>query len=269
MTRQTPACPLSKLSTRRGASLSVALLFFLFCAVIGSVVLTAGTAASGRFSTLASNSRDSESVLSAASVVRDTLDGASVVITREKTTAWERLRTYTVDDEGGVSKGDPRREDLDEPPTYAASLNGGTVSRSHGLLPDTALDIVFGPGCITFANEAAFTHTESDAGYPVTRTFTVTPKVDGTLQADETVSVTAVLTADRRMTLTFRGSGGDAYVMAFTLAVRREEDATSADRLVDSYTTGSETRYTKHDVYETTETLTTTLVFEAGALGKG
>ena len=37
-----------KLNSQRGASLTFALLLFLVCAVVGSVVLVAGTAASGR-----------------------------------------------------------------------------------------------------------------------------------------------------------------------------------------------------------------------------
>ena len=42
-----------KLQSRRGAALSFALLVFLVCAVIGAIVLSAGTAAAGRLSNLA------------------------------------------------------------------------------------------------------------------------------------------------------------------------------------------------------------------------
>ena len=41
-----------KLKSENGASLSFALLLFLVCAVVGSVILTSGTAASGRLSRL-------------------------------------------------------------------------------------------------------------------------------------------------------------------------------------------------------------------------
>ena len=44
-----------KLKSSRGASLMMALLLFLTCAVVGSAVLTAGTAASGRMSKIAEN----------------------------------------------------------------------------------------------------------------------------------------------------------------------------------------------------------------------
>ena len=39
-----------KLTSNKGASITYALLLFLVCAVVASIVLTAGTAASGRMS---------------------------------------------------------------------------------------------------------------------------------------------------------------------------------------------------------------------------
>ncbi|NLC32861.1 MAG: hypothetical protein GX781_06145 [Clostridiales bacterium] len=44
---------MNKLRSRTGASISFALLLFLVCAVLCSVILTAATAASGRMSSLA------------------------------------------------------------------------------------------------------------------------------------------------------------------------------------------------------------------------
>ena len=69
---------LGKLSSRIGASVTFALLLFLVCAVVGSVVLAAGTAASGRISKLAETERKYNSVSSAASLFIDIFDGASV-----------------------------------------------------------------------------------------------------------------------------------------------------------------------------------------------
>lgn len=62
-----------KLQSRRGASITYALLLFLVCAVIGSVVLTAGTVAAGRMSQVAEMDQRYYSVNSAARLIIDVL----------------------------------------------------------------------------------------------------------------------------------------------------------------------------------------------------
>ncbi|MCR5097193.1 MAG: hypothetical protein K6A70_10745 [Erysipelotrichaceae bacterium] len=57
-----------KLKSNEGASLMVALLFFVVCAAIGSIVLTAATAASGRMKGIKNNNQNFYSVLSAAKI---------------------------------------------------------------------------------------------------------------------------------------------------------------------------------------------------------
>ena len=60
-----------KLKSQRGASITFALLIFLVAAVVGSAVLTAGTAASGRMSKIAEMDQRYYSVNSAAKLVID------------------------------------------------------------------------------------------------------------------------------------------------------------------------------------------------------
>lgn len=62
-----------KLKSSRGASLMMALLLFLTCAVVGSAVLTAGTAASGRMAKIAESDQRYYSVNSAANLLIDLL----------------------------------------------------------------------------------------------------------------------------------------------------------------------------------------------------
>ena len=62
-----------KLKSRAGASITFALLLFLVCAVVGSVVLAAGSAAAGRFSRLREMDARYYSVTSAASLLREKL----------------------------------------------------------------------------------------------------------------------------------------------------------------------------------------------------
>ena len=74
----------NKLRSRRGASLTFALLLFLVCAVVGSVVLTAGTAASGRMSQIAEMDQRYYSVNSAARLLINTINGEEVTIVETK-----------------------------------------------------------------------------------------------------------------------------------------------------------------------------------------
>ena len=75
-----------KLASERGASITFALLLFLVCAVLSSVIIVAATAASGRLSRLADMDRRYYSVTSAAGLLRDVLDGKSITVEHTKTT---------------------------------------------------------------------------------------------------------------------------------------------------------------------------------------
>lgn len=71
----------NKLRSRRGASITFALLLFLVCAVVGSVVLAAGTAASGRLAKLAESEQRFYAVNSAAELVVSQLCGDANKVT--------------------------------------------------------------------------------------------------------------------------------------------------------------------------------------------
>jgi len=80
-----------KLKSQTGASITFALLLFLVCAVVGSVVLTAGTAAAGRMSELAKMDQRYYSVTSAAQLLQDTIDGKQVSVTQVTVTENDRV----------------------------------------------------------------------------------------------------------------------------------------------------------------------------------
>lgn len=73
----------AKLRSDSGASLSFALLLFLVCTVIGSVVLAAGTASAGRMSQLGESDQRYYSVASAAQLLAKELTDKEVRIIRE------------------------------------------------------------------------------------------------------------------------------------------------------------------------------------------
>ena len=106
----------TKAKNRKGASLSMAMLLFLVCAVIGAVVLTAGTAAAGRASRLAEMDRRYYSVTSAAELLADKLTGKTVTI--------EHIRSYTEESCARYTVG------IDSEGNEQVTENGTTVSRT-------------------------------------------------------------------------------------------------------------------------------------------
>ncbi|MEG1067678.1 MAG: hypothetical protein RSD90_03430 [Anaerovoracaceae bacterium] len=66
-----------KIKAQNGATILLALLFFLLCAVAGSVVLAAGSASGGRLAGIDELQQSYYTVTSAAQVVRDEIDGES------------------------------------------------------------------------------------------------------------------------------------------------------------------------------------------------
>ena len=82
----------NKVRSRTGASISFALLLFLVCAVLCSVILTAATTASGRMSNLAETDQRYYAVTSAAELMKGLINGQTVKI--EKITTGIRTETY-------------------------------------------------------------------------------------------------------------------------------------------------------------------------------
>lgn len=80
---------LKKLGSEKGASITFALLLFLVCTVLSSVILSAATAASGRMARMAQTDQKYYSVTSAAELLKD--------IFKDKTVTVERVVTEEAD----------------------------------------------------------------------------------------------------------------------------------------------------------------------------
>ncbi len=94
-----------KLNSQRGASLTFALLLFLVCAVVGSAVLVAGTAAAGRMSKIAEMDQRYYSVNSAARLLIELIDGEEATIVKTVTQVGEGSPATTYKDETGAAIG--------------------------------------------------------------------------------------------------------------------------------------------------------------------
>ncbi len=89
------------LRSRTGASMSLALLLFMICAVVGALVITAGTTAAGRMSNLAQMDQRYYAVSSAAELLANELDGGTVKVTRvREITSVTKTNYETVDKNG-------------------------------------------------------------------------------------------------------------------------------------------------------------------------
>ena len=88
----------NKLKSERGASLSMALLIFLICAVIGSAVLVAGTTASGRISETANYDQRYYAVNSAVRLLQDTIVGKVVKVEKDTSGTHMFLNDTAVND---------------------------------------------------------------------------------------------------------------------------------------------------------------------------
>ena len=74
-----------KLRSNEGASLMVALLFFVMCATVGSIILAAATASSGRLANLRKEDQSYYAISSAADLFAEMMEGKTVVIQMKKT----------------------------------------------------------------------------------------------------------------------------------------------------------------------------------------
>ena len=86
----------NKLRSQTGASITFALLLFLVCGVLCSVILTAATAASGRMSQIAEADQRYYAVTSAAELLKELIDGKTVSIAEVEETTYTTSYTYGV-----------------------------------------------------------------------------------------------------------------------------------------------------------------------------
>jgi len=261
-----------KLRSRRGASISFALLLFLVCAVVGSVVLTAGTAAAGRVSQLTDQDQRYYAVTSAAGLFRDSLDGQSFTITRTKTTTVEITTVYTLDENGASTVNSGYPSEAETAVVYAATISGAAVtapSAGNSLLESAALELVFG-NLANYQNETAWTHTvgsEASAAWNLT----VTP----TGYEDLAVAVAGSMAGSGNIELTFQNEEGDPFRLGLTLEAKVTDRSTprKTERSLGSDTARTDNgdgtvTVTTVETVERTETKTATVQWSAAAVRK-
>ena len=115
-----------KLKSNSGASITFALLLLLVCAVIGSVVLVAATAAAGRVAGITDMDKRYYAVTSAAELIAGEIKDKSVSVVRKK-----------VETTGFDSDGNKIGTDGD-------ILYSSDAVKGASILQNAAIDLVFG-----------------------------------------------------------------------------------------------------------------------------
>ena len=93
----------NKLKSRRGASITFALLLFLVCAVISSVVIVAATASAGRVSGVKETDQRYYAAIEAAKRLQTIFDKKQVEVTYDRSTKSRDTATITVPADGNYT----------------------------------------------------------------------------------------------------------------------------------------------------------------------
>ncbi len=243
---------LKKLNSRRGASLTFALLLFLVCAAVGSVVLTAATATAGRASGNYEYDQRYYAVMSAADLLRDTLelDDQTVTILFQRECDVTQRTPYTRSGDDFV-RGEPGdKVETSDTQSFAlqisdsegrfvnwlsttdpvSSVGDSNVSDDdRGLLRLAALSLVSGKTLNEglFRSAAWLQPDLANAAVPDELTLTI----PGHTELD--VTVTPELQSDGSLTLQLENaSGTDKFKLTMTLAVTVRESSSSVDSYV-------------------------------------
>lgn len=122
-----------KLRSDKGASITFALLIFLVCAVISSVVLVAATASSGRISNQAETDQRYYSVTSAAELLKELIGGSKASVKEVETSFF--TTTYGVDSSMITQSDSYEKEDY--PTRYYIVENGNETLLTDATGPES------------------------------------------------------------------------------------------------------------------------------------
>ena len=232
-----------KLHSRRGASITFALLLFMVCAAIGSVVLASATATAGRASGNYEYDQRYFAVTSAAELLRETLNGESMTVTTTQTTT--RLDEVTVlFDKTGAPMGSPSTAQGVPSAAYGdphVKDSEGNTPNSSSLLYKALSTLISGRDAATlFAADAlalpATVETEPTESFTLTVTPSTPTGTGSTPIAGLTVTVTMTIRRDGSLFFVLENEEGvDKYRLQMTLTANKSTDAKTDFELSEAF----------------------------------
>ncbi len=257
---------LKKLRSQTGASITFALLLFLVCAVLCSVIITAATASSGRMSQIAETDQRYYAVSSAAELLQALIDGKTVSIVKvEKswtTTTYQNGAITGTEDAPGPDVEtyivtDKKASEIDETTDLVDSnMIGGLGFSIDSILEDAAKNV----------NDAA---TLNNRYLALTSTFYSSVGLDYDALA---VTISEDLDSNGNITLTIYNTKnakgedsteGDRYTLILPFGVDRSESTSTKTENVSS-TAVDDNTYTV--VTKKTETTIITLTWNLAGI---
>lgn len=130
----------TKLKSQTGASFSIALLLFIVCVVISSILIAAATVSAGQFANQGKSDQRYYAVTSAAQVFRDSLGGENGTREFKLEQMREGTQTITRQQNGDTSKGA-----ITETQT-SATFNPAAAVKGYDFLADITYYALFGVG---------------------------------------------------------------------------------------------------------------------------
>ena len=103
-----------KIEDRSGASLSVALLFFLVCAIVGSVLIAAASVSMGRMKNIADGEQERYALDSAMEMLAEEMQGGEITLTASMDSAIQVRENSTDDDDDSEDNEDEERNNNDD-----------------------------------------------------------------------------------------------------------------------------------------------------------
>lgn len=202
-----------KLSSQKGASITYALLLFLVCAVISSVVLTAGTAASGRMSQIAEMDQKYYSVTSAAELIKELVNSKRIVAERTL------VKTVTKDQTGTEQSG-TEQTISDKITISEAGVKAGTAEKKGSGVYELS-----SPNTIkkSFAADAVYSLMTDSSGSEIEKNLTLEAAGFASLK----VNVVETINPEDG-SLTFKVSNAAAEGAKYSLILRFEADTSTS-----------------------------------------
>ena len=205
-----------KLNSEQGASITMALLIFLICTVVGSAVLVAGTAASGRMSKAAEYDQRYYAVNSAVRLLRDMIEGQKIKVVKNST-------GYSLYDMSAAENGSGTGGSGETGGTGGSGETGGTGGTSgteeSGVLIDPS------QYNSSFTTEAAFRIVCQSSTLPFPRHMELTATADA-LGDSVDVTIDETIKPDGSMVfLVTKETDSNPYAVEITFAMDKDEQS--------------------------------------------